>query len=80
VCPVSIFVESPGHQGYKHHHHHHQKILRQHGYQAYNNIIIGAKISLTQRERERERGEKGELGLTTKRSYERACEGRWRIV
>jgi hypothetical protein len=33
-----------------------------------------------ERERERERGEKGELGLTTKRSYERACEGRWRIV
>jgi hypothetical protein len=60
----SSIVESPGHQVYKHHHHHHhqkkKKFLRQHGHQAYNIIIIiiGAEIS----ERERERGEKGELG------------------
>jgi hypothetical protein len=51
----SSIVESPGHQVYKHHHHR-QKFLRQHGYQAYNIIIIiiiiGAEIS----ERERRKG------------------------
>ncbi len=61
ILTSSSIVESPGHQVYKHHHH---KFLRQHGHhQAYNIIIIiiiGAEIS--QRERERERGEKGELG------------------